>query len=654
MSEKGRLGLGFPRRGGPLPIARDAIRLARLNENPIPPAWACGCGVTSDESDQPDVRRLLVAAAILLVVLLAVFVPHLGNGFVYDDHAQIEHDPYVRGEGPWTAAFTQDVWANLRGEAGIGLGYYRPLFLVSNRVLASAGQGSALPFHLTGLLIHVACAAAAFALLSRLLGSRRLAFAGAALFSLHPAVGEGVYWAAALADQLSLAGFLTAALCLTASRSRTGAHRAALLAGATAGTLVALFSKETAVVVAPILTLEALRHAPGTRRLRLLETAPIWAVTFGFLAVRAHVIDAVSGGGTSPDPAWSVSRAGLALAWDVRHLLLPYPLSPFHDFRWESAGPGDVVGGIAVLGLLIALAVWTFRARPACLFWFGWIVLPLLPRLAQLFLERRTQVIVAERYLLMSLVPFCAGLAFVGAAGLRRWTAPQKRFRTGGAILAGVLLVGAVTTHLYGRAFANDRAYFTYAGERTRAHPIVLNGLATLEIRAGRHREALAYLDRALAIEPRVTQLHLNRGIALLEIGRPDLAVASIEKAISLDDSIVGAHLALARALRELGRTDEGARHVEAELRLDPQSVPARVDLGTMRYLAGDVAGAVDLWESALADAQGHTVLLFNLGMGHRALGNRARAHEFLLRFLDRADDRLEAQRQQAEEWLEE
>ena len=304
-----------------------------------------------------------------------------------------------------------------------------------------------------------------------------------------------------------------------------------------------------------------------------------------------------------------------------------------------------------MLALLGITGLWLWK-RPRWLFWAGWIVVPLLPRLIQLFSTRWTGTVVAERYLLQSLVPWCAMIVLVSNSALKRLPTPKLRGRLGAILLISACVVGGSLTHRHGRVFASDETLFNYALRHAPDDPVVLNSLAQLHMVKDENAEALPLLRRAIESEPGLVPAHLNLGIVLSRMGRTDEAIPSFEAALRLDRAVAGANLLLGDSLRDVGKIDEAARHYHAELRLQPRSVAARTNLGSYRYVKGDLTGALRYWEDALADAPENPDLLFNLGMVCRELSEPDRSAKFLRRFLTVADERYRAQQEMATRWL--
>ena len=160
-----------------------------------------------------------------------------------------------------------------------------------------------------------------------------------------------------------------------------------------------------------------------------------------------------------------------------------------------------------------------------------------------------------------------------------------------------------------------------------------------------RSDEALEAFDAALVLNPRYVEAHLHRGLVLNQLGHTDAAAAAFASAASAEGPAVAglpAHLAahvaneharlgelyaeagalveavreyrravdlgpafldlrlrLARLLIESGNPLQARETLEGILRDRPDWIDARVQLGLARYLAGDTAGARDVWRAA-------------------------------------------------------
>jgi cytochrome c-type biogenesis protein CcmH/NrfG len=354
-------------------------------------------------------RSALLVALLALLALLAVlpYLPGLPGEFVYDDHRLIADNEGLRRPFDARRALLRDYYA--ADVDRMGLGYYRPVAILSNEADWRRGGGAPLTFHLTNMGLHAVCTALVFALARMLAGGAVLpaALAGA-FFALHPAHAESVAFVSGRVDPLATL-FGLAAL---------GAHlrgrRAALpwpwRAAAGLAWLLALLSKEMAVTVPLIAVLLDLGR--GERRGWVGSYVPYALAAALYLPLRLAALGALS----TAAPTWvAVSWwrppvvVGSYLAW----IVLPPP-----GLHLE---PEPVTGllalaaaGLAVATPLAAALLWRRGARlPAALLLA--IPLALLP-VAQL---RPIETALSERFLYL---PSALAALLLSVAGAGRRT----------------------------------------------------------------------------------------------------------------------------------------------------------------------------------------------------------------------------------------
>src|SRR5260370_2058597 len=199
-----------------------------------------------------DHRRSAALGGVLLLALL-VYCNTLLNGFVYDDHFQVEQNPYVQSLKYVGKIFTTTVWSfqGLEGKTN----YYRPLmilgFLVCNKVFQAYPFG----FHVVSVLLYWGVVWLVFLACSTLLLDEIVALVAAAIFALHPIHTEVVAWVAAVTE-LEMAIFYLAAFIFflrmdslpPKERRTSGILMCACFA-------LALLSKEQAVILAVLTTI---------------------------------------------------------------------------------------------------------------------------------------------------------------------------------------------------------------------------------------------------------------------------------------------------------------------------------------------------------------------------------------------------------------
>lgn len=354
-------------------------------------------------------RSALLAALLALLAVLP-YLPGLPGEFVYDDHRLIADNEGLRRPFDARRALLRDYYA--ADVDRMGLGYYRPVAILSNEADWRRGGGAPLAFHLTNMGLHAACTALVFALARMLAGGAVLpaALAGA-FFALHPAHAESVAFVSGRVDPLAtLFGLAALGAHLRGRRAvRPWPWRAA----AGLAWLLALLSKEMAVTVPLIAVLLDLGRGEfrGERRGWIGSYAPYALAAAVYLPLRLAALGALS----TAAPTWvalSWWRPPVAVGSYLAWIGLPPP-----GLHLE---PEPVTGllalaaaGLAVAAPLAAALLWRRGARlPAALLLA--IPLALLP-VAQL---RPIETALSERFLYLPSA-LAALLLSVAVAGRR-------------------------------------------------------------------------------------------------------------------------------------------------------------------------------------------------------------------------------------------
>ena len=166
----------------------------------------------------------------------------------------------------------------------------------------------------------------------------------------------------------------------------------------------------------------------------------------------------------------------------------------------------------------------------------------------------------------------------------------------------------------YRRAVASDPS-----------NPEARRSLAGALARSGDHDGAIAELQALLEIDPNPAGAHFSLAEALTAAGSGEEALTHYQAAVDLAPDFRNFRLALARALIGAGRLDQAATHLLQLLESDRQDVEARIDLGEVLLVEGEVEAA---------ESQFRTVV-----GGDATPRQRAAAHHGLARARSRVGD---------------
>ena len=376
--------------------------------------------------DSPARRHLWVGLGLCLLTL-AVYSNSFGAGFVMDNRGLILQDARIRAATAenFDLIFGHTYWWPY-GESGL----FRPLTTLSylfNYTILGNGEHPA-GYHWINFLLHAGNVLLVYALAIRL-ASRRLAAWTAALWAVHPVLTESVTNIVGRADLLAGMAVLGGLLLYLKSTETSGRRRWACLGALSAATAVGVFSKESAVMLLPVIVLyEAIwwkerRQALGLARGSIAVLIPIQAMLYQ----RASVLwssapttfpfydNPIVGAGFVTGRLTALEVMGKYLA------LLAWPARLSCDYSWSQiplvgGGAPDWLGWMA-LGAATAAGVLLWRGSRTARFLAGAALLVFLPTSNLLF---PIGTIMAERFLYLPAIAFAAGVvAAVGAAEKR-------------------------------------------------------------------------------------------------------------------------------------------------------------------------------------------------------------------------------------------
>ncbi|QHN04356.1 tetratricopeptide repeat protein [Granulicella sp. WH15] len=549
--------------------------------------------------------RTLLAALALCVLVVVAYGNSIGNGFVWDDHEQIVMNPYMKPDAPLAPLFTQDVRFTRQDQSG-HTQVYRPLQLLTYRIVNDWSGGSPAAFHGCSILFAVAGALAAFAVFQLLTHRLGVACAAAALFAVHPVHTEAVDWIAALPD-LGFGLFILLAFALFL-RARTKPLLQVLSLVAFA---IALLWKETAVVF-PIGVAAYVWLTESTTRTRraLIASVPYWIVLAAYMALRVSVLGSLS---TGPRD-WALTPVQSLLT--MLHLMisywaklaLPLDLNAYHLFH-PIRSVTDLRGWAAILLLLCAAAgiAALVRRAPLCAFAALGVFLFLVPAMNFNGLGRNP---FAERYLYLPSAGFCL-LAVLAAAWLIDRLPEKARTPVAGAVLAIVLVGYIAETILRNPDWKDDTTLFTATLPQSPDAPFVRYMVATAQsadsttspLAEQNYQKTIALAQEQLPPD-RLFLLKGYEGLASLYADRSQFeqALAMLAKARALapgDPDVAGEEgMILARAGHGSGSEESLNRALAAQ----PNNENVLAALGLIaREEHHDLKRAAELFTKALA-----------------------------------------------------
>lgn len=153
-------------------------------------------------------------------------------------------------------------------------------------------------------------------------------------------------------------------------------------------------------------------------------------------------------------------------------------------------------------------------------------------------------------------------------------------------------------------------------------------GLARLA--EGDVASAVAEFRRAIELKPALSEAHLGLGLALGQTGELDGAAKEFQAAIQLRPSFAEAHKRLGITLRRQGNEKGALAEFETAVKCDPKDPEGWYHLGLARKSQGDVPSAIEAFRQAIALKPDFEQAHYNLGIALRIAGHQEAAQREL------------------------
>jgi len=604
-------------------IRRPAAELSGQPTNNPPPARAGWIGHPA------------MLAAMLMLLVLAAYLPALNAGFIWDDDEYVTNNPMLTATNG-----LQKIWFSAHDQS-----QYFPLVYTTFRFERRLWGLNPLGFHLVNVLLHGLNAVLVWMVLRRL--QVPVAWLAAAVFALHPVQVESVAWVSELKNIESLLFYLLALLAWLKAVNYSGRRQWLFYGLALSAYLLALCAKTTACTLpAAMLLVLWLQRSPVTG-LRAIQLAPFLIVGFGMGLVTIWWEKHLGDFKDSFDLSFSFLQrcliASRALWFYVGKLLWPVNLTICYPL-WK-INARDPLQYIPVVGCLVVAALtmaWHIKIGRRIIAGLLFFVAALSPLLGFIVEGAFHYTYVADHYQYSAAI----GLMVVITAVL--WRAFAKTSLWLPVQVALLLGLGCLTWRQCGiyhdretlwrdNVAKNPDSWMGHlnlgqelfnqgqldaALEQYRAavalHPDgdqEQANLGTALMEKGLYAEAIQHLEAALAINPQMLAARNSLALTYARRGNDEQAVIHFRKALEIDPRSLGVMMNLGRVLQHAGRLDEAVKNYRQALELAPDRVDLLLPLGNLQLAQTNYGAAVDCYRRAIQVEPRNAGLHYNLGL---------------------------------------
>jgi len=537
-------------------------------------------------------RNAILIAAVLVVLVFAIFGRTVRDGFIY-----LDDDYYVTQNAIVQKGLTMDgvVWALTTSDYF----YWHPVTWLSHMMDSELHGLRPGGHHFTNVAIHALTAVLVFAALFSMTGAFWRSGLLAGLFAIHPLRVESVAWVAERKDLLAGFFWFGCILAYTYYVRRPSWKRYTLVA---VGLALGLMSKPVMVTLPfALLLLDywPLGRFSGTRPAILVrEKVPLLALSaassivtylgqkrLGAMEIMAEV-----------DFPTRVENAILSYAGYIGKTFWPHPLAVPYPYDAHIAVTA-ALGASGLLGAITALVIVQRARAPFLLVGWFWFLGVLVPMIGLVQVGGQSM---ADRFTYIPSVGLFIMLVWGG------WRLLEQR-RYGREVAAAAAVVALPVLALVASrqiGFWKDSVtLLRHTVEVTKDNSIALHNLAFSLAADGRPEEAVPFYREFLRLEPRNARGYYNLGIALAGLRKPEEAASSFGEAVRLSPGYAEAHYSLGAMMLQLNRYVPAREELQAALDAGlttEYASQAHFRLGVIAAIGGELGKARDELTEAL------------------------------------------------------
>lgn len=572
----------------------------------------------------------------LLLIGMVVYANSFTVPFHYDDYHFLKENLNIKSPAMLLNGIAETPSSLVTG---------RPVLILTFLVNYQLGGLDTFGYHLINILIHVANAFVLYLILfqhaetDRQRGYSVFGLIAALLFLVHPIATESVTYLSSRSSSLS--ALFTLASLWTFFRATGDAVRPGYYAASLALFLLALSTKQTAVVLPGLLLLfDFIYVSRGLRPLlaRMKYHLPFFLVVLALATL--YLPFAVKP--EAPRP-WSmhILTEFTVLIEYLKLLLMPVGLNIDHDVLPATRIDSLVMSSFFVITALGGAAIALRKKQPAVSFGIIWFMINMAP-----FFIIRLNDFMAERWVYAASAGFSVALA-----GLLHTTVSRYR-RVGIALTALIIVVAGVLTIMRNQVYADPVALWEDAARKGPDNYRPYSNLArsyrergdiAMAIRMGEEslkraqgrvlvkahiNLAAAYSDLGnfakaeellLVVESHVTdqyEFHHNLGAINIQRGKFTQAIAHLKKALELRPASPTLLYLIGSSHENLAQGKEAKRYYEQAANSIAQTGPEYINKGVSHFKLGNPDRAMDCFiEAVKADPLDANIRLY---LAHR------------------------------------
>ncbi len=493
----------------------------------------------------------------LILIILLVYIRTLTLSFTKLDDSIfiIENKTFNEQPGNIAASFHRGLF-NPAKDA-----YYRPIFLVDFIIESKFFGTSPAGYHFTNILFHVISVILLFLVLKKVGIPGLHAWLLAMIFAVHPVLSQAVAWIPGRNDMLLMIFFLAGLLLSIKYTEKPGILP---FLGAFACSVVALFTKETAVII-PFIISGILVFILKVHWKKVLPVILGWVIAVGIWILVRSTAPIELKNSSFPEMIQTLFTRLPAIVQYLGKIILPVNLSVF-PVAEDTANLWGILALVLIAGIIVYSRSWS---KPLTWFGIAWFLAFLLP---VLIVPKELNDQLFEHRLYLPL----AGILLV----LSQTILFSDRWKEKNIVLVSGVVIILFSVMSFSRiGYYKDSLTFWSTAVEDSPHSAYAKMMLGTKVTENAEREKL--FREALALDPKQKNLNFYLGKVLFEEKKVDSAEKYIRREPPVSRS-QEAWFLLAQFSFKKNQFDSAAVYLEKVIELDPLHEQANNNLARL------------------------------------------------------------------------
>jgi len=468
--------------------------------------------------------------AYILIIFFTVIIAYQKSAkvpFLFDDTDLIINNPQIKNFNHINKILTSDFFEQKQTVQGKGIGYYRPVVILSYMLDYKIWGLNAKGFHYTNILLHSINSVLLFLIIFFLCDDLFFSFCCGLIFSVHPVQSESVIWISGRTDLFGVLFFFSSFYLYLLYKNK---KNKTVLALSLLFYAFGVLSKEFAIILPALLLCFDYIYSEKKDKTIFLNY-PLYSyflIGFSYFILRKAVLNISNpffNQGSALDRVYTFIFSGIPYYFSK--LVFPYNLNVYIDFQIQKFRLSNLIILIlAICACMFFLKKYYNKISSLAVLFICFLIISIIPfsNVLPFSLAPDSEISVAERFLYLTSSAFCFLIARIIFLFKRVFLRKTIVILT---VISYIVLLNIRITDWLNEETLLSKSLKNYPDSK-----LMLNKLGDIYENRGKFKEAMIYYEKVYLMNYRYIGVNNNIGAVYMKTGDYDKALKYFEDEI--------------------------------------------------------------------------------------------------------------------------